>query len=51
MNDCIHFNEARDECGIWGYPCDSIAREVKGCYMSIAERDLELYELRQAGES
>jgi hypothetical protein len=50
MNDCIHFDEARNECGIYSIPCESLSREIKGCYMSIAERDLMLYELRRAGE-
>jgi hypothetical protein len=49
MNDCIHFSETTDECAIYGVPCDSISREVKGCYMSIAERDLILYESQQKG--
>lgn len=50
MNDCIHFSETTEECSIWGISCDSISREVKGCYMSIAERDLMLYDSRQQGK-
>ena len=42
MNDCIHFDEGQEECAIWSIPCDSISREVLGCYMSIAERDIIL---------
>lgn len=42
MNDCVHFDECQNECGIFNIPCNSTSREIRGCYFSIAERDLML---------
>lgn len=39
MNDCVHFDEVTDRCGIFAIPCPSSSREVYGCYLSESERD------------
>lgn len=42
LNDCIHFDEVQNGCGIFCIPCPSLSREVLGCYLSIAERNMML---------
>ena len=46
MNDCVHFDGNPKDCAIFGIPCEEPAWQ-KGCYMSIAQRDLMLKDPEQ----
>jgi hypothetical protein len=37
MNDCVHFDEEQNECGIFNEPCKEPIG--KGCYLPVAKRD------------
>lgn len=38
MNDCVHYDEETNKCGIFCIPCGDIPSTM-GCYFSIADRD------------